>query len=214
MRSVPTKAKLKRPTQAERNALSEHEILKAAVTLIAHRGSTDWTLTEVGEAAGYTGGLVSHRFGSKSGLLRAVTDRIVELFVEKNLLQQTSSHTAIEQLNSFFQLYVRQILDRSDLFMAFHRLMADSQSTQPQLRPTFEKINERLCVGFASVIERGQLDRSIKSDINPAFEALRFTATFRGLTNLWLTGPNNLDLLAFADNECLQLSLRLSEPST
>src|SRR5213079_3307001 len=61
----------RRRTQAERTALSEKLILRAAIKLIARQGYSRTTLAEIGKEAGYSGGLVSHRFGSKQDRLRA-----------------------------------------------------------------------------------------------------------------------------------------------
>ena len=47
-------------------------MLAAATALIAQHGSRALTLAAVGEAAGYSRGIVSHHFGSRENLLRAV----------------------------------------------------------------------------------------------------------------------------------------------
>jgi AcrR family transcriptional regulator len=57
-------ARLSRRTQAERSALSEQRIMRAATKLIGRNGYTKTTLAEIGREAGYTAGLVSHGFGS------------------------------------------------------------------------------------------------------------------------------------------------------
>src|SRR5690349_25093328 len=61
-----------RRTQQERREETERRVLAAATALIAQRGSRALTLAEVGEAAGYSRGIVSHHFGSRENLLRAV----------------------------------------------------------------------------------------------------------------------------------------------
>ena len=201
--------KPKRRTQAERTAQSDHKMLQAAVGLIAQKGSTDWTLAEVGQNAGYTGGLVSHRFGSKNGLLLAVAQRIVELFVDKILGQSAEVQKPATRLISFFEIYAKLLQEKSDLFIAFHRLMADSHNALPQLRPTFEAINVNLLTAFASTFEEGQRDGSFRKDIDLDFEAYAFVALFRGLTNLWLTGPHDLNLDDFVSYECGQFRERV-----
>ncbi|MEE9433760.1 MAG: TetR/AcrR family transcriptional regulator [Sphingorhabdus sp.] len=201
--------KPKRRSQAERTATSDHQMLQAAVSLIALKGSTDWTLAEVGRNAGYTGGLVSHRFGSKNGLLLAVTNRIVELFVDKILGQSAQTQKPARRLISFFEVYAHQLQEGSDLFIAFHRLMADSHTTLPQLRPTFEAINVNLLTAIASALKEGQCDGSIRKNINMEFEAYAFVALFRGLTNLWMTGPRDLNLDEFVRYECEQFRRRI-----
>ena len=75
----------KRRTQQERKAESERAIILAAMNLFARQGYMRTTLNEIGKAAGYTGGLVSHRFGSKEGLLQAVLKHIRTRFLDDQL---------------------------------------------------------------------------------------------------------------------------------
>ena len=48
----------------------------AAVGLLVERGIAGTTLASIGERAGYSRGLVTHRFGSKAGLLAHVHDSV------------------------------------------------------------------------------------------------------------------------------------------
>src|SRR3954451_23225510 len=61
-----------RRTQRERREETERKVLAAATALIARHGSRGLTLAAGGEAAGYSRGIVSHHFGSRENLLRAV----------------------------------------------------------------------------------------------------------------------------------------------
>src|SRR5690242_21175267 len=63
---------LARRTQRERREETERKVLAAATALIAQHGSRALTLAEVGQAAGYSRGIVAHHFGSRENLLRAV----------------------------------------------------------------------------------------------------------------------------------------------
>src|SRR5438105_1028148 len=65
-----------RRTQRERRELSRNRMLEAAVTLVARQGSSRTTLSEIGQRSGYTHGLVSHRFGSKGQLVRALIEKL------------------------------------------------------------------------------------------------------------------------------------------
>src|SRR3954454_10540286 len=61
-----------RRTQRERREATERKVLAAATALIAQHGSRALTLAAVGEASGYSRGIVSHHFGGRENLLRAV----------------------------------------------------------------------------------------------------------------------------------------------
>lgn len=52
--------------------VTDEALLAAAIAVVSQRGPAAFTLAEVGRAAGLTQGAVSHRFGSKRGLLLAI----------------------------------------------------------------------------------------------------------------------------------------------
>jgi AcrR family transcriptional regulator len=64
--------------QVERREEAETKILHAAIRLIVIKGYDRFTLTEVGEAAGYSRGLPAHYFGKKEDLLLEVVRYIIE----------------------------------------------------------------------------------------------------------------------------------------
>ena len=59
-------------TQAERTAISDRAMLDAAIELVLEFGTEKTTLAMIGERAGYSRGLATYRFGSKTGLFKAV----------------------------------------------------------------------------------------------------------------------------------------------
>jgi len=108
----------KRPNQAERTEASDSAMLKAAISIIANEGHYSMALIKVGKTAGFTGGLVSYRFGSKSDLLQAVSERILELWNNKTLDNKTLDNktliasSGIEQLKLIPDAYLNDVKNR------------------------------------------------------------------------------------------------------
>jgi len=103
----------KRPNQAERTEASDSAMLKAAISIIANEGHYSMALIKVGKTAGFTGGLVSYRFGSKSDLLQAVSERILELWNNKTLDNKTLiASSGIEQLKLIPDAYLNDVKNR------------------------------------------------------------------------------------------------------
>ena len=61
-----------RRTQAQRREASDGRLMSAAARIIADEGYAAATLERVGEAAGFSRGLASRKYGSKDGLIEAV----------------------------------------------------------------------------------------------------------------------------------------------
>ena len=68
-------------TQAERAAASDRAMIDAAIELILERGTARTTLAAIGERAGYSRGLATYRYGSKSGLFKEVSNTIQRRWV-------------------------------------------------------------------------------------------------------------------------------------
>lgn len=100
----------RRRSQLERRTEAEARLLVAARDLLASRGLTGMTLADVGEAAGYSRGLARHHFGSKSGLLKALT-----LHINRSFLNEMSASNADAKIGMDAVMgYVRVYLLRSD----------------------------------------------------------------------------------------------------
>ena len=101
-----------RRTQAERTATASRRMLRAARKLIARQGYTKTTLAQVGKEAGYTGGLVSHHFGSKEGLLRELVGRISDRFYGDQIRPATEGRTGLDALLATADTYLNELVVR------------------------------------------------------------------------------------------------------
>src|SRR6218665_3470496 len=80
----PSRPRVRR-TQAERVAESDRRLIEAAIRLIARVGYTHTTLESIGVEAGYSRGLVQHRFGSKERLLAELIKHITADYRDRPL---------------------------------------------------------------------------------------------------------------------------------
>ena len=69
-----------RRTQAERRAETERRVLDATMAIIAAHGVRAVTMAAVGEAAGYSRGIVNHQFGTRQALMAAVAETVQARF--------------------------------------------------------------------------------------------------------------------------------------
>src|SRR3546814_12482747 len=86
-----------RRTQEERTALSDQRMTDAAVALIVEHGIAAATLAAIGERAGYSRGLVTHRFGTKARLLAHLHDTFVADCIGR-VQQAVGEHSGVEAL--------------------------------------------------------------------------------------------------------------------
>lgn len=196
----PTRRAPQRPrrTQAERTALSEDKLLRAALELISERGYDRTTLQAIGEAAGYSRGLVSHRFGSKEGLLWALLERMFGHWSTDSLDPAVGERVGIEALHAAVEAMRRAVRTRPARLRAFYALLFESLGPLPVLRPKVAEFHRRQRDGVARWISAGIAAGTVREDVDAAAQAALFMSAIRGAAYQWLIDPE-VDIDAIYD---------------
>lgn len=188
----PTTAHRRR-SQAERVAESDRRMLEAAMQLIASHGYTQTTLEAIGLAAGYSRGLVQHRFGSKDKLLEALIAKI-ESDYRTRLLPRLHGLSGLEALECQIDSYLEGMDAPSVSSRAFFVLMLESIGPAPQVRHAFADIGVRWQQALAKQIVKGQHKKQIRHDVDPDMEAQLLVAAVRGLRLQSMLSPETSDI--------------------
>jgi AcrR family transcriptional regulator len=163
-----------RRTQEQRRAETERRVLDAAMALIARSGSRAVTLAEVGEAAGYSRGIVYHHFGSRERLLEAVVDEAQRFDVP------AYQGDGLDYLVRIIEAYLRNVVRRTPSARAFLQLWGEAIAADPVLAPLFARRDADFRQLLANVVRQGVADGSIRPDANPAAAAVLIVALVRG----------------------------------
>lgn len=163
-----------RRTQEQRRAETERRVLDAAMALIARSGSRAVTLAEVGEAAGYSRGIVYHHFGSRERLLEAVVDEAQRFDVP------AYQGDGLDHLVQIIEAYLRNVVRRTPSARAFLQLWGEAIAADPVLAPLFARRDADFRQLLANVVRQGVADGSIRPDANPAAAAVLIVALVRG----------------------------------
>jgi AcrR family transcriptional regulator len=108
-------------------------LLEATMEIIALRGARAVTLAAVGEAAGYSRGIVTHQFGSRQGLLDALTLELQNRFVPPE------TDDVLELIDAYLASSEERPLDSR----VYAVLWAEAQAGDADLRPAFETRDAR-----------------------------------------------------------------------
>ena len=194
-----------RRTQAERVAESDRLLLEAATRLFARNGYTQTTLEAIGVEAGYSRGLVQHRFGNKDRLLEELIKKIAADHRER-LLARMQGLSGMDALLCEIDCYLEGMDQPPDSSRAFFMLMQESLGPAPQIRATFAAISARWHRAIARQIENGQHAGQIRTDLEPEREAQLLIATARGLRTQSMLNPQTSDIASAI--EALKAGLR------
>ena len=183
-----------RRTQEERKAQSERRIIRAAMELFATQGYLQTTMNQVGQAAGYTGGLVSHRFGSKKGLLKAVLMHISQRFLEDQLRPSADAPSAEQALRSVVEIYLKEVTIRQSRIRALYVIMGEALGAVPEVQTEIAHLNEGFRLRLTKLVQRGVDNGEFNSSVDPEAAGILILALLRGVTMQALADPKAIDL--------------------
>lgn len=194
-------------TQAERTAISDKAMLRAAIDLILEHGTEKTTLQAIGEKAGYSRGLATYRFGSKAGLFDEVCKSISRRwldYLKKAVVGKVGIEAMSTALDSFFQFVSDSPRDARVLQI----LYCAAASPRSEYRQTSVNIHRRQQDDVADWVRAGMAAGEIRNDADPKSIAAQYIAYISGMTYLWLIDPQSVDFRKA--NEDMKMHLKLS----
>jgi AcrR family transcriptional regulator len=194
---VQSRTGAKRLTQDERRERSESRMLAAAVELFARQGSGRTTLVEIGEAAGYTHGLVGHRFGSKSGLVRRLLKNLQRDFTKRQLTEITGRRTGLDALLDVVKSSLQLMAEGTTsarVIQALTILGGEALGPAPEILNDVIALNRNFRSILRKLIEEGIAAGEIRKDVRPAEQATAILALLRGIEMQWCQEPPSISL--------------------
>lgn len=198
-----------RRTQAERVAESDRKLLSAALRLIGERGYRGTSLAAIGEAAGYSRGLVHERFGSKAGLLWALVEHLLRIWNREGRERGFGGHNGIDALLDMIDNHRRAVEQRRGI-RAFYALMFEALGPTPELVNEFRELHRVFRADIEKAITEGIAAGTIRADIDPSAQAALLLAALRGLGFQALLDPEGVDLTAAYEEQKQNLRRVLS----
>ncbi|MBP1853248.1 TetR/AcrR family transcriptional regulator [Rhizobium halophytocola] len=172
-----------RRTQQERREQTERKVIAAATALIAARGSRALTLAEVGKAAGYSRGIVTHHFGNRENLLRAVM-RDAQIFA----LPDPGARAA-DWLAQTVRAYLENVGRQRPATRAFLQMWGEAIATDPVLMPLFAEQDARFRRILADKVSAGIRDGSVRADADPQAMGVFLLGLLRGIALQLISTP-------------------------
>ena len=186
--TVPERDGSPRLTQAERRERSEKELIAATIRIVSEQGVSAATFDAIGKEAGYSRGLVTQRFGSKEGLIRALIDYLYEeqmnILDEENVAEMDGLSALLVLVNLHCTLP-----DTPEEGRAYFMMLSSSVADMTDLRQAFADSHDRERILIRRLIERGQASGHIKSDVDADAQALATGCALLGLRMQWLIDP-------------------------
>ena len=172
-----------RRTQQERRDETERKVLAAATALIARRGSRALSLAEVGEAAGYSRGIVTHQFGNRDNLLRAVMRDALTFPLPE------AGDNAADWLALTVRAYLKNVTSRRPSAGAFLQMWGEAIAADPVLMPLYAEHDASFRRLLADKVSEGIGDGSVRADADPEAMAVSLIGLLRGIALQLIATP-------------------------
>lgn len=186
-----------RRTQAERRERAERRLLDAALAIVARRGSVRMTLTEVGQAAGYSRGLPAAHFGSKAGLLRALATHIGERFrAQREAAPERAP--GLDSIRGSIDVYFSRTDQSWTSTRALLVMMTEGFMEGSELRENVMAYNRSALSYFEHHIRIGMASGEIPADTDSRTISLILLGAMRGVMLQWLI-DGGIDLMNVRD---------------
>ena len=199
-------------TQAERTARAEAGMVEAAIELLNTVGIQGTTLVAIGEKAGYSRGLVSHHFGSKAGLFRAVLKRITANWTA-DLNAALGDRTGIAAFTAAIDAHLAHVLRHPEYIRAQNILWGAALDPSSEFKPNVAEFMRIQRESVAAWVRSGQETGEIPAEINPKRIAEQYYGGLIGINSQWLVSPDFDLRAAYEDFKRNQVRL-LSAPAT
>lgn len=193
--SVIRRSNPPRMTQAERTALSDARMLKAAQELIAEHGTHNTTLREVGERAGYSRGLASNRFGSKEGLFSQLVLDFNRRWAEE-LRRTVGDSTGLPALAAALRTVEFYLINRPAEMRALYILWFESMSSHDEVRQRLALNHKAYRRDAERWVREGIQEGTIRNTVDAKTFAVEFSSLIFGLIYQWLIDADSIDVPA------------------
>ncbi len=177
-----------RRKQEDRTALSDKLMTAAAVSLLVERGIAGTTLASIGERSGYSRGLVTHRFGSKAGLLAHVHDSVAAEWLRR-VEAKVGTTAGFEALQRVTDALYDFILEEPEELRAMYLLRYASIDPGAEYRANVAKVNKAHIRALERLIEAGKASGSVAAGVDARLTAELFASVIDGLLYRWLVNP-------------------------
>jgi len=174
-----------RRRQADRVALSDRRLMDAAIGLIVKVGIRGTTLQAVGELAGYSRGLATHRFGSKAGLFAKVLQEASVDWLDR-VHVAVGERVGVDALMAATDAAEVFIRERSEEVRAMYLLWFLSIDPSAEYKSNITIVHKAQRRDVAQWVKAGQTAGTIDPDLDPMRVAEQYAASMVGIIYQWL----------------------------
>jgi TetR/AcrR family fatty acid metabolism transcriptional regulator len=189
-------------TNAQAQEEKRRLLLDAAVRVFARKGYHASRVGDIAEEAGVAYGLLYHYFGSKEDVLRSVFRETWRALIETIKSVEEAGDPPREQLRKVAEILLRSWRRDPDLVRVLVLEVTRSQHLPGEMDEIVESF-----AAIQEIVERGQADGSIRSDLDARLASYVFYGAVEELLTGWVLGrlPDGDEDVARAERTLVEI---------
>ena len=178
-----------RRRQADRSALSDRRLTEAAINLLVRFGIAGTTLQAVGERAGYSRALATHRFGSKAGLFAQVL-KVASIEWLNRMQRAVGTRVGLEALCAATNATEKFIRERPNVVRVMYMLWFQSIDPAGAFQSNIAAVHRAQRRDVENWIRAGQKAGQVDRAASPRRVAEQYAASMAGIAYQWLANAD------------------------
>ena len=198
--------------QKKGTEIRQEEIILAALTLVANQGVKSMTIDRIASMVGIVPSAIYRHFTSKRAILEAVLGMIGERMKNNIIAAVEENNNSLESIRNVLMRQVQLIME----FSAIPQILFSEEVYRENL-DLKEKLHTMI-KGFLgslqAVIERGQHEGRIRTDMEAERIAIMFLGLFQPAAFLYHLSDGRFDIVKQVDTTWKMFSKAIQQPTT
>jgi AcrR family transcriptional regulator len=168
------------------------QILKLSMKLIANKGIQGFTIKNLSNELGISESAIYRHFENKTAILISILDNFKEMVSITPPLLAESNTTAISKVEFLFSRMIEIFIEQPTIIsVIFSEEIFINDVVLKGKIMEIQNINQSR---IEDIIEKGQTENNVRTDVDKSTLALIFIGAFRLLVKRWYLTNNNFDL--------------------
>jgi len=177
--------------------IRQEEIILAALTLVANQGVKSMTIERIARIVGIVPSAIYRHFNNKSEILEAVLDMIGERIKNNAIEVNQENDDSLEAIRKLLMRQVQLVME----FSAIPQILFAEEvyRENPALKAKLQKMIQGLLKGLTKIVERGQRQGRIRTDMESRRIAIMFLGLFQPSAFLYHLSGGKFDIIKQVD---------------
>jgi AcrR family transcriptional regulator len=184
-------------TEKKGTEIRREEIVLAALTLVANQGVKSMTIERIGRMVGLVPSAIYRHFNNKAAILKAVLGLIGERMRNNAIEVNKENSNSLEAIRKLLMRQVQLIME----FSAIPQILFSEEvyRENQELKAALHNMIKGFLNALTEIVERGQQDGRIRSDMESRRIAIMFLGLFQPSALLYHLNDGKFDIIKQVD---------------